>query len=66
MNLLKKFFRGEEGMEALQVIMILAAAAVVVTGLAWVWGGVKEKFKTAIESFIQNFGGTVTGGGGAD
>jgi hypothetical protein len=52
MNLLKKFHGGEEGMESIQVIMVLAAAAVIIAGVAWVWSQNKEALKTSVGEFF--------------
>ena len=53
MNLLNKFHEGEEGMESIQVIMILAAAAVIITGIAVVWGLCKGTLVSSIQSFFK-------------
>jgi hypothetical protein len=53
MNLLKKFHRGEEGMESIQVIMILAAAAVVITGVALIWNQTKDTLKQSVSDFFK-------------
>lgn len=52
MNLLKKFHSGEEGMESIQVIMILAAAAVIVVGLAWVWDQSRQNLKKSVNNMV--------------
>lgn len=54
---LKKFHKNEEGMEAVQVAMILAFAAVIIL-LVWsFWGSIKTWFgdtKTTVDTTIQN------------
>jgi hypothetical protein len=52
-NILKSLHRGEEGMESLQVVMILAAAAVIICGIAWVWSQNKDTFSKSIKSFLS-------------
>ena len=52
MSLLKNFHGNEEGMETIQAVMLLAAAAVVIAGLAWVWGESKTALKKTVKSYV--------------
>jgi hypothetical protein len=52
-TILKSLHRGEEGMESIQVVMILAAAAVIICGIAWVWSQNKSTFSSSIKSFLS-------------
>jgi hypothetical protein len=55
-TILKSLHRGEEGMESIQVVMILAAAAIIICGIAWVWKENKDKLKSSIGTFLQPVG----------
>jgi len=46
---LKKFDRDEKGLEALQVILIIAIAAIILALLKTYWQEVKTWFKTAVD-----------------
>jgi len=52
-NILKSLHRGEEGMESIQVVMILAAAAVIICGIAWVWSQNKTAFSNNVKTFLS-------------
>jgi hypothetical protein len=52
-KILKSLHRGEEGMESIQVVMILAAAAVIICGIAWVWAQNKSKFSQNVGTFLS-------------
>jgi hypothetical protein len=55
-NILKSLHRGEEGMESIQVVMILAAAAIIICGIAWVWNQNKSTFSNNVKSFLAPVG----------
>lgn len=44
MNLLKKLHRDEEGLETLQVVMIVAIAAIILALLKIFWADIKKWF----------------------
>ena len=52
-KILKSLHRNEEGMESIQVVMILAAAAVIICGIAWVWSQNKDAFSGAVNKFLK-------------
>jgi ferric-dicitrate binding protein FerR (iron transport regulator) len=45
----KKLSRRSKGMEALQAVLLIGGAFVVVWGLMAIWKGVQPKLQTAIE-----------------
>jgi hypothetical protein len=54
MNLIKRFCREEEGMESMQAIMILAAAAVIIIGLKTIWNALSGTLQSTMNSFVNN------------
>lgn len=64
----EKFHNDESGMEALQTVVILAVAALVLAGLYEMWGTDSTGFRGSITTNIKNLinnGSTSTGTGGA-
>ena len=53
-NYLKKFHKDEKGLEALQVILIVAIAAIILALLKTYWPQVKEWFSTMVDNIIGN------------
>lgn len=47
---IRRFVRGQKGMEALQAVILLGAAFVVTWGLMEVWDGVKDDIMEAIRA----------------
>ncbi len=62
-NGVKKFHKDEKGLEALQVILIVAIAAIILALLKAFWPDVKNFFKRSIE-FIMGQGGNAGDGKG--
>jgi hypothetical protein len=70
-NLVRKFHSDEEGLEALQVVMIIAIAAMIMIAAATVGKSGVDWMKTQADSLIgqdlSSFGGDAGGGdGGGD
>lgn len=57
-----KFHRNEKGLEALQVILIVAIAAIILALLKLYWKDVKTWFKTMVENVIGESGNDEWGG----
>lgn len=57
-----KFHRNEKGLEALQVILIVAIAAIILALLKLYWKDVKAWFKTMVETIIGSDGKDEWGG----
>jgi Flp pilus assembly pilin Flp len=49
-NVLRGFHEDEDGMEAVQVIMIVAIAAVVLAALKMAWPSIKQWFSGAVSN----------------
>lgn len=56
------FHRNEKGLEALQVILIVAIAAIILALLKLYWKDVKSWFKTMVETIIGSDGKDEWGG----
>jgi hypothetical protein len=48
----ERLHRDEEGLEALQVVIIVAIAAIILALLKSLWPGIKKWFKTSVEQVI--------------
>lgn len=63
---LRKFHRDERGLEALQVIMIVAIAAIILALLKFAWPGIKKWFIDNVKNTLGfgtgDVGGSDTGG----
>jgi Flp pilus assembly pilin Flp len=64
-NQLKQFHNNEDGINALEIVIILAIACSVVAILI-MWGGkIVDWGKTLLNKVLDNKGGITEGGGGA-
>ena len=52
-NVLKKFHRNEAGLEALQVVMIIAIAALFLIAVKFQWQTIETWFKGLVESITS-------------
>lgn len=49
-NRLKRFHRDERGLEALQVILIVAIAAIILAALKMFWADIRDLLKSSVQS----------------
>ncbi len=52
-NVLKKFHRNEAGLEALQVVMIIAIAALFLIAVKFQWQTIEQWFKDLVKSITD-------------
>lgn len=45
-----RFHRDERGLESLQVVLIVAIAAIILALLKWLWPVIKDWFKKALDN----------------
>jgi hypothetical protein len=55
MNLLKKLHNDEEGLEALQVVIILAIAAIIIALVKIFWGTIKSWFQDSTKDTTKDW-----------
>lgn len=50
---IKKFHNNEDGMEAIQVVIIIAIAAVVLMAVKLMWPQIESFFKTSVSKILS-------------
>jgi hypothetical protein len=55
MNLLKKLHRDEEGLETLQVVLIVGVAALILAALKLFWPALRDWSKKSVEDTEQGW-----------
>lgn len=51
----RRFHRDERGLESLQVVLILALAAIILALLKWLWPVIQEWFKRTLDAAIKSW-----------